>query len=174
VALLRGINLGGHRKVSMPLLREALTKAGCTDVRTYVNSGNVVLRSAHARADDVSAAVHDVIAETFDLDVPVVVRTGSQLAEILDWNPFPEEAAARPNLVAVVHLVRKPPAAKVRELLATDVAPDRIAARGSEVVVAWSERTGGPLADKALNALGVEGTARNWRTLTALAGLTEE
>jgi uncharacterized protein (DUF1697 family) len=171
VALLRGINLGKVNKVSMPALREALTEAGFGNVRTYVNSGNVVLESSLTSAARVSDAVHDVVADRFDLDVPVVVRTGSQLAEVHAWNPFPEAVESRPNLVSVVHLVAKPSAARVREMLAADVAPDQIAARGLEVVVAYAERTGGPRTDKALKVLGVDGTARNWRTLSALVDL---
>jgi uncharacterized protein (DUF1697 family) len=171
VALLRGVNLGQVNKVSMPALREALTEAGFGTVRTYVNSGNVVLESSLGSAAKVADAVHDVVADRFDLDVPVMVRTGRQLAAILDWNPFPEAVLARPNLVSVVHLAAKPSAARIREMLATDVTPDEIAARGLEVVIAYAERTGGPRTDKALRVLGVDGTARNWRTLSALVDL---
>ncbi len=71
-----------------------------------------------------------------------------------------------------MHLVAEPPAAKVRELLAADVSPDQLAARGGEVVVAYARSSQRSPAERPLKRLGVEGTARNWRTLTALVDLT--
>jgi uncharacterized protein (DUF1697 family) len=172
VALLRAVNLGARNKVSMPPLRAALTGAGFTDVRTYVNSGNVVLDSPLRSPAEVGTAVHDVVLEHFGVDTPVMVRTGPQLAAVLDWNPFPEAAAERPNLVSVLHLAAEPDPAAVETLLAGDHAPVRVAHRGQELVVDWFDRTGRPVVDRALAKVGVPATARNWRTLTALVGLT--
>jgi uncharacterized protein (DUF1697 family) len=174
VALLRAVNLGAYNKVSMPALREALAEAGFGDVRTYVQSGNVVLRSDHAAADDVAAAVRKVIAGRFDVDTPVVVRTGAQLKRVLDWNPFPEAAEARPNRTVVVHLAGKPEPAAVREVLAVDVAPDAIAVRGLEIVVGYAGTTQSKPTAAALKKIGVDGTSRNWRTLSALVELATQ
>lgn len=168
---MRGINLGSHNKVSMPALRAALTAAGFEDVRTYVNSGNVIVRSNHTKPDDVSAAVRRVVAECSDVDTPVLVRTYDQLAAILAWNPFPDAAASRPNLVMVLHLDAEPTPERVRDLLDANVAPDEIAARGREVVVAYEKSSQRSPTEKPLKRLGVTMTARNWRTLTALARL---
>jgi uncharacterized protein (DUF1697 family) len=172
VALLRAVNLGARNKVPMPALRTALTDAGFTAVRTYVNSGNVVLDSPLDSPAEVGAAVRGLIAGHFGVDTPVIVRTGPQLAAVLDWNPFPAAAADRPQLVAVLHLAAGPEPAAVETLLAGDHAPVRIAHRGEEIVVDWHDRTGQPRADRALRKVGVEATARNWRTLTALVELT--
>lgn len=172
VALLRAVNLGARNKVSMPALREVLTGAGFTDVKTYVNSGNVVLGSSLRSPARVGQAVHDLIAEHFGVDTPVMMRTGPQLAAVLDWNPFPDAAADHPHLVAVLHLSGEPEAAAVERFLAGDYAPVRVAHRGAEVVVDWHDATGRPRVDTALKKLGVHTTARNWRTLTALAEMT--
>jgi len=172
VALLRAVNLGAHNKVSMPKLREVLADAGFTAVKTYVNSGNVVLDSPARSPAKVGRQVHDVIVEHFGVDTPVMMRTGRQLAAVLDWNPFPGAAADHPHLVAVLHLSGEPQAAAVETLLAGDYAPVRVAHRGAEVVIDWHDRTGRPPVDRALKKLGVETTARNWRTLAALVELT--
>ncbi len=172
VALLRAVNLGSRNKVSMPKLRDALAADGFTAVKTYVNSGNVVLDSTLRSPAKVAQAVHDVILDHFGVDTPVMMRTGRQLAEVLDWNPFPDAATARPNLVWVLHLSGEPEAERVETFLAGDYGPVRVAHRGEEVVVAWHDRSGQPTVDRALKKLGVDATARNWRTLTALVDLT--
>jgi uncharacterized protein (DUF1697 family) len=172
VALLRAVNLGARNKVSMPTLREVLTAAGFTAVKTYVNSGNVVFDSTMRSPAKVGQAVHDVICEHFDVDTPVMMRTGAQLAAVYDWNPFPDAAEEHPNLLAVLHLSDEPAAAAVETFLAGDYAPVRVAHRGAEVVIDWHDRTGRPKVDTALKKLGVHATARNWRTLTALTELT--
>lgn len=170
VALLRAVNLGKVNKVSMPVLREALTEAGFTNVRTYVQSGNILVDSPLRSAAKVGAEVGRIVHERFGVDTPVVMRTGRQLCEILEWNPFPEAAAERAKLVHVVHLTGTPDADKVEQFLAAGGAT--VAHRGDDVVVDWVDATGAGPADKALRKLGVQGTARNWRTLTALVDLT--
>jgi uncharacterized protein (DUF1697 family) len=172
VALLRAVNLGSHNKLSMPKLRDALEAADFTAVKTYVNSGNVVLASSLRSPAKVGQAVHDVILDHFGVDTPVMMRTGRQLAEVLDWNPFPDAAAENPKLVAVLHLSGEPEAERVERFLAGDYAPVRVAHRGEEVVVDWHDRYGRPKVDSALRKLGVDATARNWRTLTALVEMT--
>ena len=174
VALLRAVNLGAHNKVSMPKLRDALAAEGFTDVKTYVNSGNVVLDSTLRSPAKVGQAVHDVILDHFGVDTPVMMRTGRQLAEVLAWNPFPEQAADHPKLIAVLHLSGEPEAERVEAFRAEDYAPVRVAHRGEEVVVDWHDRYGRPKVDRALKKLGVDATARNWRTLTALVEMTRQ
>ncbi len=178
VALLRGINLGARNKVPMPALREALAGSGCADVRTYVQSGNVLLRSRHRSPAAVARLVRTVVRREFGVDTPVVVRTPAELAAVRDWNPFPGAAAERPELVQVTHLFEVPTPQAVRTLLA-DVRGlrEQVAVRAAEVVVehadsVHSSRVQGAWLARRLG--GVEGTARNWRTLTALCELTAD
>ncbi len=161
----------------MPELREALVGAGLGDVRTYVQSGNVVTSSQHRSPDRVASLVRAVVAERFGLDVPVLVRSPEQLRAVLAWNPFPEAAAERPKSVQVAHLFAQPDPADVEALLAIDVSPERIAVRGREVVADFAggihaSRLTGPWFARRLG--GIDSTARNWRTLTALCELTQE
>lgn len=178
VSLLRGTNLGARNKVPMPALREALTAAGLRDVRTYVQSGNVVSRSAHRSATTVARVVHDVIAEEFGLDIPVVARTPAELAAVLEWNPFPDAAAERPKVVQVTHLFGEPRPADVERLLAAaEPLPEQVAVRGQEVVVdhgtsIQGSKVHGAWLSKRLG--GIDGTSRNWRTLTALVEMTAD
>lgn len=176
VSLLRAINLGARNKVPMPALREALAEAGFDDVRTYVQSGNVVTTSTHRSRERVAALVREVVATNFGIEVPVVVRSPAELEAVLAWDPFPAATAERPTLVQVTHLVATPAPADVQTLLAAvEELPERVAVRGAEVVVDYGDaihtsRVQGAWLAKRLG--GVDGTARNWRTLTALCELT--
>lgn len=175
VSLLRGINLGARNKVSMPVLREALTAAGLREVRTHLQSGNVISQSRHRSPGSVAALVRTVVAETFGIDVPVLARSPQQLREVWEWNPFPDAAEQRPKLVQVLHLFATPDPARVAALLAEDVSPERIAARGQELVVDYVDTVHSSTVQGAWlgRRLGdVDVTARNWNTLSALVRLT--
>ncbi|GLH96615.1 DUF1697 domain-containing protein [Phytohabitans aurantiacus] len=176
VCLLRAINLGARNKVGMPQLRKALDAAGFENVRTYVQSGNVVLESEHRAAGKVAAAVRSVVKEEFGLDTPVLVRTPRDIREIVAWCPFPEEAAARPTAVQVVHFDTKPAAARVAATLAEDWSPDRLEVRAWEACILYSATMHASRLQHAalLKRLGVGGTARNWRTMLAIADLLSD
>jgi uncharacterized protein (DUF1697 family) len=173
VVLLRAVNLGARNKVNMPHLRKALTAAGFDQVRTYLQSGNVLLHSTRPDPAAVATAVRDVVRTEFDLDTPVLVRTPEQLRSILSWCPFPEPATTRPTTVQVVHLDAEPHPTRLAATLAEDWHPDQLAIRGPEACICYaSSMHASRLQHRTLlNRLGVTGTARNWRTLTAIAGL---
>src|SRR5690242_7983148 len=129
VSLLRGVNLGPRNQVNMPALRKALEARGFEQVRTYVQSGNVVARSAHRSGRGVGATVRTIVQEEFGLDVPVVVRSPQQLRAVLEWCPFPQDAAARPTGLQVIHLTAEPEPARLAAVLAEDWSPDALVAR---------------------------------------------
>jgi uncharacterized protein (DUF1697 family) len=169
VALLRGINVGRARQVDMLRLREALTARGHAGVRTHLRSGNVVLDSAMDEAQlaaDVTAAVE----EEFGFDVPVVVRTGTELAAVVAGDPF-ATVASHPARYLVTFLPEPPAPDRVDALPPADGGEYLV--RGRELYL-W-------LPDGVLTTpvgtwkwdrlLGVPGTARNWNTVVKLAEL---
>src|ERR1700726_80732 len=91
VVLLRGINLGARNRIAMPALRELLTSAGFDHVRTYVQSGNIVLGS-DATPERLASQCRELIAQRLGLDINVVVRTRDELAEVVARNPLSEVA----------------------------------------------------------------------------------
>jgi uncharacterized protein (DUF1697 family) len=174
IALLRGVNIGPRNRVPMPALRELLADAGFDDVRTYVQSGNVVLSSAKTPAQ-VSRAVEREIETAFGLDIAVVVRTRAQLAKVVQRNPL-EDAVKDPKRYQVSFLGAKPTRAVLRRLEAAVVPPEQFVAVGREIY-AW--HPAGVARSKlwALLAgrdLGVTATARNWSTVTKLLTLADE
>ncbi|WP_299260510.1 DUF1697 domain-containing protein [uncultured Aquimarina sp.] len=88
IALLRGINVGGHKKIKMADLKEMLEKLGFSDVVTYIQSGNVVFRDTSSNIDVLQAKIQTAIKKRFDFDVPILIITYDTLNEILQKNPY--------------------------------------------------------------------------------------
>ena len=171
IVLLRGINIGPRNRIAMPALREALEEAGFEDVRTYVQSGNVVLEST-AKPDAVQRKVEALIEKEFGLEIAVVVRTKAQLAAVAKRNPL-KRAAKDPKRYQVTFLSEKIPAKTIRELEEAATGDEQLVVAGSEVY-AWHpegvarSKLWAKLAGK---GLGVTATSRNWTTVEALLEL---
>lgn len=152
----------------MPDLRELLGEAGFGDVRTYVQSGNVVLSSRAAPAK-VGAEAERLIAERFGFDVDVIVRTAEELAEVVARNPL-ADVAVDPKRYQVSFLEAEPDADVLERIAAVKAEPERLVAIGRELYAwhpdgigrskLWTKLAG--------TGLGVRATARNWTTVTTL------
>jgi uncharacterized protein (DUF1697 family) len=158
----------------MASLRELVEKVGAKDVRTYVQSGNVVLRSRIA-APKLERMLAKAIRRELGLDVAVLVRTASQLSKITEGNLFLERGAD-PSKLHVVFLASAPDQEGVRRLREGSFGPDELHVRGEEV---YLHCPGGYGRSKLSNAflekqLTVPATTRNWKTVTALAELAGE
>jgi uncharacterized protein (DUF1697 family) len=155
----------------MPRLRSALEEAGFENVATYVQSGNIVLSSSDSAAQ-VARACERIVKKEFGLDIPVVVRTRAQLAQVVKRNPL-AKVAKNPKRYQVSFLEKKPSAALVRTLEEVAAPAERVVADGREIY-AWHpegvarSKLWAALAGK---GLGVTATARNWTTVTKLLEL---
>jgi uncharacterized protein (DUF1697 family) len=173
IVLLRGINLGPTNRVAMPALRELLGERGFEDVRTYVQSGNIVLRSELSPVR-LTAECKRAIAEGFNLDIDVVVRTRDELAEVVARNPL-EEVAVNPKRYQVTFLSDELDRGQVEKLAGLAAEAERVVVIGREVY-AWHPdgvarsklwaRLGG-------KGLGVSATSRNWSTVTTLLEMAD-
>lgn len=157
----------------MGSLRAALTRAGATRVRTYLQSGNIVADLPAASAAQASVLVQRVIDAEFDVDVPVLTRTPEELRSVIAANPFPSQAAERPNLVRVVFLTARPSRDHIARLPAVDGLRRTCCVLGEHLYVDYRDgyHTTSRTAPFLTRALGVDGTERNWRTVLALAKL---
>src|SRR4051812_29555622 len=99
VALLRGINVAGTRKVPMEELRKLTEKTGFTEVQTFIQSGNLVFDSGRKSSEQAAMALEKAILDCFGFEVPVVARTGIQWKKYLASNPFRPASKQRPALV---------------------------------------------------------------------------
>jgi uncharacterized protein (DUF1697 family) len=170
VIMLRGINIGPARRVPMAELRSLFGDAGYSDVRTYVQSGNVVLDSS-AKPSELEREAATLISERFGFDVPVVVRTRRELAAVVKLNPL-GDVADNPKRYQVSFLSAKPAPDVIETLEAAAAGDERVVAHGREIY-AWHpdgvarSKLWNSLAGKGLGP-GVVATARNWTTVTTL------
>ena len=152
-------------------LRELLSGAGYEDVRTYLQSGNVVVATSDAAAD-VAADCERLISKELGLQIPVVVRTRAQIAAVVKRDPFGKVAKSH-KLYQVTFLESALPAETKRKLEAVRVEPERIAVHGREIYAWHPEGVGRSKLATLLagKGLGVKATARNWTTVTKLLEL---
>jgi uncharacterized protein (DUF1697 family) len=174
VVLLRGVNLGGKRRVAMADLRALLEDLGYEDVRTHLQSGNAVLTTGDPAAT-VAADIERAIAESMGLDVVVTIRTAAQMARIAEADRL-GDVADDPAKRMVIFLPKRPSREAVKAIEAMDFGDERAEVAGGEVY-AWCP---GGIGRSALMAaladpkLTPGGTARNWRTVTRLAEMAAE
>jgi uncharacterized protein (DUF1697 family) len=172
VALLRGINVGGHQKIRMADLRTLMERLGHVSVETYLQSGNAVFRSSRKSDAALASAMEEAIAAELGLTVSVLVRTGAELARVVDGTPYGDRGADMKQL-HVAFLSAAPTAAAVKKLDAAQFAPDELEVAGREVYLHYPDGLGRSKLTNAVleRRLGVAATMRNWRTVTTLAEL---
>jgi uncharacterized protein (DUF1697 family) len=173
VALLRGINVGGKNMLPMKDLAAMFEKAGCSAVKTYIQSGNVVFRADSKLASGIGAVISKAILAKAGLRVPVVVRTARDLLRVTSSNPFVERCADTDRL-HVIFLADRPAAAQAALLDPARSPPDEFLVRGGEI---YLHCPGGIGRSKLTNAyfdakLGTVSTVRNWRTVLKLLELS--
>lgn len=160
VALLRAVNVGGTGKLPMSELRAMCEAAGFEDVRTYIASGNVAFRSL-AKAPAVKTRLEHALADYAGKPVGVLVRTGAEMAAILEANPFSGKA---PNRTVAIFLDQAPPADTVRA--ASGVADEEMALGAREIYVHYPSGIG---RSRLKIPAARDGTARNMATIAKLA-----
>jgi uncharacterized protein (DUF1697 family) len=176
VLLLRGINLGPTNRVAMPALREALGVEGYENVRTYVQSGNIVLDSDEA-PDSLASRIRRLITERFGVDAAVITRTRDELAAVVERNPL-AEMVTEPKRYQVSFLSARPDSGLHDRLQELAVPDERVVIIEREVY-AW--HPDGVARSKLWNKLGSRGglgpdliaTSRNWTTVTTLLEMAD-
>ena len=177
IALLRGVNVGGHNKIKMDALREICISLKCESPQTLLQSGNVVFKTSHNNVAKVAAAIESAIERKLGFRPSVLTRTTSELRDIVARNPFAKRRNIEPGKLVVAFLSGEPGAQAKKDLLAMDIAPEELHPIGHELYIYFPNGQGRPRlswqrADKILGPCG-PGTARNWNTVTKLLELAE-
>jgi uncharacterized protein (DUF1697 family) len=172
VSMLRAVNVGGTSRIKMDALRAAYESIGVTDVRTLLQSGNVVFRSSIGDRERLVKRIMQELERQLDLQVEVVLRTLAELASIVERGPV-LSPRADPSKLLVMFLSRVPDAAAQAALAKWHKAskmPEMLEMRGPEIYLYYPDGVGRSKLSGAVleNKLGVSGTARNWNTLVKL------
>src|SRR5205807_9860831 len=168
-AMLRGINVGGHRKIAMADLRALLSRLGFTDVATLLQSGNAVFHGHDGLPDELADRIERAIADEFKMSVRCMVRTGPELRAVIEDNPFADLATQGSKFLALF-LSASPDAELLARYDPRSLAPSEVQL-GDRVIYQWSPE--GSLAAPNVHGfveknLRVAVTARNWNTVTKL------
>lgn len=172
IALLRGINVSGRNKIPMAELRSLCGELGCSDARTYIQSGNLIFTSPAAPAD-VEADLEKAIEQTFQLRIPVIIRPVTAWPVYMAANPFPAEAKREPALVMMALSKLAPTLDAASALRNRATSGERIEQAGDAI---WIHFAGGVARSKLTPTLldrlaGSPVTMRNWRTVCAIGEL---
>ena len=173
VAFLRGINVGGKHSLAMTALAAQFTESGCADVRTWIQSGNVLFSAAPPLARRIPTLVAAGISKRFGFEAPVVTCTAAELAAIVKNNPFLRDAPD-PKFLHVVFLADPPDRSRAALLDPDRSPPDRFALRGSEIYLLCPNGVGKSrlTAQYFDSTLKTASTFRNWNTVLKMLELS--
>jgi uncharacterized protein (DUF1697 family) len=172
IGLLRAINLAGRNVVSMSGLRDLLTGLGMQDVRTLLQSGNVVFRS-RASADALEKKLQAATATQLGVDVEFFVRTPAEWDALIAANPFPEHAERDPGHLLVMLLKDAVSAKAVAALQEAAKGREVVRAKGRQAYIYYPDGVGRSRLTSSLieQKLGTRATGRNWNTVLKLGAL---
>lgn len=175
MALLRGVNVGG-RKLSMAALRDGLVAAGCADVETYIQSGNVVMRPPATTPADLDGWLSERIGELAGFEVPTVTRSAGELDAVVAGNPYPQATGTQ---LHVVFFAVAPDPSVVASVQPERFAPESCTLVGRDLYLFVPDGLGRAKLPVALDqaarrAKASPGTARNWNTVLKLQGMLGE
>jgi uncharacterized protein (DUF1697 family) len=174
IALLRGVNLAGKRKVAMADLCAVLEGMGYEDVRSLLQSGNVVFRCTSKSTAHLERKLEQAIETELGLKTDVHVRTATEWESVVAHNPFVAEARSDPSHLLVLFMKDAPAARAVAALEGAIVGRERVGVGGRQAYLVYPDGVGRSKLTTALldKHLGGRGTARNWNTVVKMATLT--
>ena len=171
-AFLRGINVGGNNMIKMERLREIVAALGFENVRTYVNSGNVVFEARKTPDKKLAASIHDAIKKQLAMDISVMVRSIDEIQEIVKNNPYVGQFENDKELH--IFFLNEPLSPEHRELLMANNSDTELIAL-DERTIYYLPRVGileGVLGKGFIDKkLKIPSTARNWRTVNKVAAM---
>jgi uncharacterized protein (DUF1697 family) len=175
ISLLRGINVGGQNRLPMDGLREMLAEMGFIDIRTYVQSGNVVFRADDADPEELSRRIEKRIQQAYAYSVAVFTRQPQDLQRILANNPFLIGRQEDPARLHVTFLYREPDADAWSKTIAPPGIMDEFARGVQEVYIFCPNGYGKTKLSNDFfeRKLGVQATTRNWNTVNTLYQMVE-
>jgi uncharacterized protein (DUF1697 family) len=176
IALLRGINVGGHNAVAMSDLRDLLTDLGFAGATTLLQSGNVVFKATGKTSNALESLLEKETAKRLGVSADYIVRNANDWVKVIAANPFPKEAKEDPSHLVVVSLKTAAIEKSVNTLRTSIKGRETIHGDGKHLYIVYPDGIGpSKLTGTAIErALGVRETARNWNTVLKLLALSQK
>jgi uncharacterized protein (DUF1697 family) len=172
IALLRGINVGGHKIIKMADLRQLLETMGLAKVQTYIQSGNILFESEMG-SEQLSQQIEEQIRSTFNFAVPVILRTSTELYQIIDNCPFPFDKLSAGESIHLSVLAELLTEEGINRLLNFQSDVDEFQIEGKEIYVYFRQSILDSKLAVQFQKLGVQSTMRNWKTINKLATMAK-
>ena len=175
ISMLRGVNLGPHNRVKMDALRSLYESLGLRDPQSYVQSGNVVFRTAAKNLVQLGRRIEDAIEGRFGFRPDAILRTTAELREAIARNPFAGRDGIEPAKLLVTFLAWDPGATAREQVLKLNGGPEELRMEGRELYIYFPNGQARPKLKltEVERALKTPGTGRNWNTVRNLLDLAE-
>ena len=177
ISILRGINVSGQKLIRMSDLERIYLDLGFQEVTTYIQSGNVVFRSAnHESSKKLSAKIEQALFINLGFHVPVIIRTIEEMSALISANPYKKESENTPGKLYVTFLEEEPQPDNIKKISPTDYFPDKFTIQGKEIFLNCAAGYGTTKLSNSLfeRKLNIKATSRNWRTANKLLELATQ
>jgi uncharacterized protein (DUF1697 family) len=176
LALLRGINVSGQKLIKMEDLRKLLESAGFENVKTYIQSGNVIVDSAEKSKQAVGEKIKSLIRDHYGFDVSILVLNRADLEKAIRENPFLSEKDIDIKQVYIAFLSEAPKKENIEKFETANIESDRAIIDDDVMYLKYADRAGNSKLTNALieNKLKVIATSRNWNTTLKLMAMLDE
>jgi uncharacterized protein (DUF1697 family) len=173
LALIRGINVGGHKMIGMADLRDLLTKLGFTEARSLLQSGNLIFQAQKKTTAQLESLLEKETEKRLGLETTFFVRTPAEWESLIAQNPFRNEAERDPGHLIVLFIKDAPEVERVEALRAAITGPEVVRAKGKHAYVVYPDGQGRSRLTNTLieKKLGTRATGRNWNTVLKLGAL---
>jgi uncharacterized protein (DUF1697 family) len=176
ISILRGINVGGHKKIKMDALRQLFINLGYRNVKTYIQSGNVIFSSENTESGELEKIIAQEIIQTFGFEVPVLIFSAEELTDILENNPFGTDDAKDPSFIYITFLSENPNPDILKKIAGSTFRPDEFVNINRAVYLYCPGGYGNTKLTNTFfeNKLKLTATTRNLNTATELFKLINQ
>ena len=176
ISMLRAVNVGGHNCIKMESLRRMYESLGLRDAQTYIQSGNVVFKTAARDLGSVAKRIETTIERSCGFRPVVMVRSSSELREVIRKNPFVKRSGIELERLLILFLAAEPSLQARKNILGLKADPEELRVEGREVYAYLPNGFGRAKLSPALieKTLKTPGTGRNWNTVIKLLEMAEK
>jgi uncharacterized protein (DUF1697 family) len=175
ISMLRGVNVGGHNKIKMDALRALYESLKLRDARTHIQSGNVIFRTGERDLSRLAKRIEDEIERNYGFRPDVILRTSTELKDVIAKNPFAKRRGIEPSKLLVTFLASDPGQEAREQVLKIKTDPDELRIDGRELYTYYPDGMARPKLSWAVieKTLKTRGTGRNWNSVTKLLEMAE-